>query len=52
LTTFKYKAESPLQAEIFRLLVLIGPGQLSLAIPPWVDAISTSKSREANRHAV
>jgi len=25
-------------------------GQLSLAIPPWVGAISTSKSWDVNRH--
>jgi len=26
------------------------PGQLSLAIPPWVDAMSTSESWDVNRH--
>jgi len=26
------------------------PGQLSLAIPPWVGAVSTSKSWDVNRH--
>jgi len=26
------------------------PGQLSLAIPPWVSAMSTSKSWDVNRH--
>jgi len=26
------------------------PGQLSLAIPPWVGAISTSESWDVNRH--
>ena len=26
------------------------PGQLSLAIPPWVGAMSTSKSWDVNRH--
>ena len=28
------------------------PGQLSLAIPPWVGAVSTSESRGVNRHTV
>jgi len=27
------------------------PGQLSLAIPPWVGAMSTSNSSGANRHS-
>jgi len=26
------------------------PGQLSLAIPPWVGAMSTSESWDVNRH--
>jgi len=26
------------------------PGQLSLAVPPWVGAMSTSKSWDLNRH--
>jgi len=26
------------------------PGQLSLAIPPWVGAMSTSESWDENRH--
>jgi len=28
------------------------PGQLSLAIPPWVGAMSTSESQDVNRHTV
>jgi len=28
------------------------PGQLSLAIPPWVGAMSTGKSWGENRHTV
>jgi len=28
------------------------PGQLSLAIPPWVGAMSTSESWDLNRHTV
>jgi len=28
------------------------PGQLSLAIPPWVGAMSTSESWDVNRHTV
>ena len=28
------------------------PGQLSLAIPPWVGAMTTSESWEVNRHTV
>jgi len=28
------------------------PGQLSLAIPPWVGAVSTSESWGVNRHTV
>ena len=28
------------------------PGQLSLAIPPWVGAVSTSESWDVNRHTV
>jgi len=27
------------------------PGQLSLAIPPWVGAMSTSENWDANRHS-
>jgi len=31
--------------------VTINPGQLSLAVPPWVGEMSTSESWEVNRHA-
>jgi len=40
-----------LQLFIFsRLYLSTQPGQLSLAISPWVHAISTSESWDVNRH--
>jgi len=34
----------------FYLCISCVPGQLSLAIPPWVGAVSTSQSCDVNRH--
>jgi len=34
------------------LIILLSNGQLSLAIPPWVGAMSTSESWDVNRHTV
>ena len=39
-----------LQAGKPSLYVASHPGQLSLAIPPWVGAVSTSESWDVNRH--
>jgi len=34
------------------MVIQLYPGQLSLAIPPWVGAMSTSVSWDINRHSV
>jgi len=34
------------------ILVASHPGQLSLAIPPWVGAVKTSESWGVNRHTI
>jgi len=33
-------------------LVASHPGQLSLAIHPWIDAVSTRESWRVNRHTI
>jgi len=34
------------------VLVASHPGQLSLAIHPWIDAVSTRESWRVNRHTI
>jgi len=38
------------QVNHLSIYVTKNPGQLSLAIPPWVGAMSTSESWDINRH--